>query len=41
MNHDDELGYPTGYIEVDGEMMAFWLPENVSADELDIEWVPA
>jgi len=41
MNPDDELGEPTGYIEVDGELMAFWLPENVSADELDIEWVPA
>lgn len=39
MNPDDELGDPTGYIEVDGELMAFWLPENVDPDGLGIEWV--
>lgn len=30
---------PTGYIECDGELMAFWLPSDVSVEELDIEWV--
>lgn len=35
----DELDIPTGYIECDGELMAFWLPEDVSVEELDIEWV--
>lgn len=35
----DEHETPTGYIECDGELMAFWLPQNVSVEELDIEWV--
>lgn len=30
---------PTGYIEVDGELMAFWLPEDVDVDDLGIEWI--
>lgn len=30
---------PTGFIEVDGQLMAFWLPENVDPDSLDIDWV--
>lgn len=33
---DDE---PTGYIEVDGELMGFWLPPDVDPDSLDIDWV--
>jgi hypothetical protein len=39
MNPDDDLGEPTGYIECDGQLMAFWLPENLSPDDLDIEWI--
>jgi hypothetical protein len=39
MTPDDELDHPTGFIEVDGDLMAFWLPEGVSADELGLEWV--
>lgn len=30
---------PTGYIECDGELMGFWLPENVSPDDLGLEWI--
>jgi len=30
---------PTGFIECDGELMAFWLPEDVDPDSLDIEWI--
>lgn len=30
---------PTGFIEVDGELMAFWLPEWVDPDDLEIDWV--
>lgn len=37
--NDDEFGEPVGYIECNGELMAFWLPEDVSVEELDIEWV--
>jgi hypothetical protein len=33
---DDE---PHGYIECDGELMGFWLPEGVSPDDLGLEWV--
>ena len=36
MNEDIE---PTGYIEVDGDYMAFWLPEDVDPDDIDIEWM--
>lgn len=36
MNEDE---HPTGYIECDGELMGFWLPEGVDPDELDIDWV--
>jgi len=34
----DEL---TGYIEVDGELMPFWLPENLSPDDLkwELNWI--
>jgi hypothetical protein len=39
MNPDDLDTEPHGYIEVDGEYMGFWLPEDVSPDELGIEWV--
>lgn len=39
-NPDDDLTEePQGYIEVDGELMGFWLPDGVSADEIGIEWV--
>lgn len=34
---EDDL--PTGYIEVDGDLMPFWLPENVDPDSLGIDWV--
>lgn len=34
---DDDL--PIGYIEVDGELMAFWLPEGVDPDGLGLSWV--
>lgn len=30
---------PHGYIECDGDLMGFWLPDGVSADDLGIEWV--
>lgn len=30
---------PHVYIEVDGELMGFWLPEDVDPDGLGIEWV--
>lgn len=30
---------PTGYILVDGELMGFWLPENLDVDELGLDWV--
>lgn len=32
---------PTGYIQFNDELMAFWLPENVDPDELGLDWVPA
>lgn len=31
---------PTGYIEVDGDYMAFWLPDGVDPDDLGLDWVP-
>lgn len=37
MNED----IPTGFIECDGELMAFWLPETVSPDDLDLQWMPS
>lgn len=36
---DDDFPAPTGYIECDGELMMFWLPENVDPDEIGLEWV--
>ena len=30
---------PTGHILVGGRPMAFWLPENVTAEELDLQTV--
>lgn len=34
-----EYDEPTGYIEVDGKLMAFWLPDDVDPDDLDLNWV--
>lgn len=36
MREDDE---PHGYIECDGDLMGFWLPEGVDPDGIGIEWV--
>jgi hypothetical protein len=36
MNPDDELEDPHGYIEVDGELMGFWLPEGVRAEDIGV-----
>jgi len=34
---EDDL--PHGYIEVDGALMGFWLPEDVHPDDLELDWV--
>lgn len=36
MNEDDN---PHGYIECDGEIMGFWLPDSISPDDLGLDWV--
>lgn len=30
---------PTGFIEVDGDLMPFWLPEGVEPDDLELDWI--
>ena len=36
MNETDQ---PTGYIEVDGELMVFWLKDGDDPDEMGLNWV--
>jgi hypothetical protein len=38
MTEDDE---PHGFIECDGDLMGFWLPEGVDPDVLRLNWIPA
>lgn len=40
MNPSDELPDPTGYIEVDGDLMLFWLRDGVDPDDLGLDWMP-
>ena len=28
MDDTDELGEPTGFVDFDGELMPYWLPDN-------------
>jgi hypothetical protein len=41
MNPDDDLEEPQGYIECNGSLMPFWLPEGVDPDDLGLEWIPS
>ncbi len=37
---DDDLGEPVGCIEVNGDLMLFWLRDGVDPDELGLDWMP-